>query len=143
MDAKASAFQLKEYKIQKMVINAPGENVTPETTTLLYFANCDVTRSDHGWTGNIAIGLKIAPKDEADTTLLETVIVGTFMDGSDDTPENKERFEKLLKLSGATTLIPIARAAACSAVSIMGYHGKLIIPNINVYTLNWNEQQSE
>ena len=141
-DAMAS-FQMKEYKIIKLYLDNPLADFSEECTNLLYIAGYKTTYENDEWVGFIHLGFKLEsaePQDEGEGTaklLYEAVIAGSFAEKGPDSPEAKTAFERKLKLNGATTLIPLLRAALASAGALMGFPDSYKIPNINVFGLKW------
>lgn len=138
-----ASFQMKEYKIVKLCLDNPMADFPEDCANLLYFAGYKTVYSNEEWGGFVQLGFKLEssePQDEGEGTaklLYEAVIVGSFAEKGPDSPEAKTAFERKLTLNGATTLIPLLRAALASAGALMGFPDTYKIPNINVFGLKW------
>lgn len=138
-----ATFQMKEYKITKLCLDNPLADFSEECTNLFYIAGYKSTYENEEWVGFIHLGFKLesaSPQGEdgeAPRTLFEAIIAGSFAEKGSDSPEAKTAFERKLKLNGATTLIPLLRAALASAGALMGFPDTYKIPNINVFGLKW------
>lgn len=126
-----AAFQMDHYNIAKISIVA--EISQQENLALLYAAKYKVNRSEDRWTGSIVLGFKFA-NAERDREYSEIVICGNFHAAAD---MEQGQFEKMLKVNGAATLIPIMRAAFVSTYALMGLSNIRSIPNVNVLKLKW------
>lgn len=133
-----SSFQLSDYKIQRLYFDKPFVETSEDTSDLSYFAVSRHEYVDGGWSGNVALGFKLC--DNSDNKFFEGVILGEFSD-RECAENNPDEFVKKLRINGASTLIPILRAAACSGGALMGFPGKYTLPNINVFTLEWSEEK--
>lgn len=138
-----ASFQMKEYKITKLCLDNPLADFSEECTNLLYLAGYKSTYENDEWVGFIHLGFKLEStnpqneREDAPKTLFEAIIAGSFVEKGPDSPETKTAFERKLKLNGATTLIPLLRAALASAGALMGFPDTYKIPNINVFGLQW------
>lgn len=136
-----AAFQMTKYKINKLHFDNPLIDFTDDTTELSYFAASHHEYLDDHWEGSIALGFILIPSATSNLPkepFFEAIIFGTFTDGELSPDDGKDAFVKKLRINGASTLIPILRAAACSTSALMGFPGKYTLPNINVFSLEWN-----
>lgn len=140
-----SEFQMREYKIHKLHFDNPFIDLSDDSVELSYFAASKHEYSENRWNGSVAMGFRLTSAEDADEyeqqqTFFEAVIVGDFFANGDQNTENEADFIKKLRINGSSTLIPIVRAAVCSASALMGFPGKYTLPNINVFTLEWNDE---
>lgn len=138
--ADASRFQYRDHKIPKLSITIP-ENFHPdEMQTIAYFANYSINYGNGAWLGTIVLGFQQRTSQEDDAPVLfEIVCIGNFLFQAEKSDQSRAEFIDFLQKSGAATLIPIERAAMLSAGAIAGYPNICVIPNINVYSLQWAE----
>ena len=139
-----SSFQFIRHEIPQIQINIPGDYSDESPLSVQYCAKYRTYHDEGRWTGDVMLAFRkeLSPQDSTEF-LYEIVIVGGFTSRGENTEEDKESFVRYLKTSGATTLIPIARAALVSTSAIMGHPDLCTIPNINVYNLNWTEPEAE
>lgn len=128
-----ASFQMDRYNILK--INIDANIVKYEMPSLLYVARFKIMREEDHWKGNVILAFRFVG-DTEDEVLSDITILGSFH-AVDDI--DRVQFEKMLKINGASTLIPIARAAFVSTYALMGFAPMRSIPNINVMKLNWSE----
>ena len=144
-----ATFQMKGYHMKKLLLDNPLADLSEDKVELQYFAHYRYSHNEEQWNGLIGLGFRVVQMANNENTndnqplFMESIIEGEFSMNSENTPENEETFSKRLRINGASTLIPIMRAAVCSTSSLMGYPGKYSIPNINVYSLSWTCDNSE
>ena len=139
-----SGFQLVNHHIERLHLDSIGANNDLEKLSLGYFADYHYTKKDDGWSGEVVLGFrKDMPTNEQSKCLYEIVIKGNFKAQEDNMIQSDEAFVKYLRLNGATTLIPIARAALISTAALTGNSasGLYSLPNINVHDLHWQRDQ--
>ena len=137
-----SPFQVEEYHIVR--IHADMSIVTePVKIESQYYAQASSEYSDGKWRGDVGIGFRYIKTEDEQGIIAEIVINGKFSMAGQNDDIGKEMFENRLKINGASTLIPIARAALASTSAIMGYPNKLTLPNINVKSMKWKEAEEE
>ena len=140
-----SDFQMQDYCIKKLTYEYIPNLTENAQVPLEYYAHATHECLDGVFNGNVFLGfravLKEQPsKDQAhDITLYEVVIQGSFSMPAADQPDAEKRFVKMMKINGAASLIPIARAALVSASSVMHIPKAFPLPNINVYELVWKD----
>lgn len=139
-----SSFQLVDYKIQKLFFDNPFADLSGDSSNLSYFAVSSKEYTDGHWEGSVALGFKTSiNSDDSENILFEGVILGEFSDPGCTDSISGDEFVTKLRINGSSTLIPILRAAACSGSALMGFPGKYTLPNINVFTLEWNDNSFE
>lgn len=144
-----ATFQMKGYRILKLLLDNPLIDFSEEDVGISYFAQYKYEKIEDCWSGAVLLGFRLVNVQEGEDPaedeppFMEAIIEGNF---SDSVVSNEGDFEKRLKINGASTLIPIIRAAICSASALMGFPGKFSIPNINVFSLEWicvNSKEAE
>jgi len=134
-----SSFQLKQHQIDKILVQSTNRDLDGHQLRLDYFANYRLEDDETLWSGVVALGFRYSFMEEQDRfDLFEIVIIGQFTMEKNDACMTSDDFIKRLKINGASTLIPIARAvlqATASMTERSEYHR---LPNINVYELAWN-----
>ena len=141
-----SDFQIEEYHTKRLHADVISIS-KPINIELQYFATCSSEYLNGQWRGEVRLGFRQLPEGTDDTSIeasiYEVIIDGKFSMRGDNNDEDREQFTKRLKINGASTLIPIARAAMASTTAIMGYPNKLLIPNISVGSIKWKDENVE
>lgn len=138
MDA-TSTFQFVGHKVVKLLVQVPiGYNQNEKPNSINYYASYDVEYQTDRWVGSVTIGFHQKSREGDDSDVLfEVIVTGRFVYPSNNTEEAKNEVVNFLKTSGAATVVPLARAAVASAGALCGSQNVCIVPNINVYQLNW------
>lgn len=136
-----SLFQIEEYHIIKLGIDTSVIAEATEVETQ-YFAQFTCKYSEGIWRGEVLLAFRRVPSSNDEIVISEVIIEGKFTMAGEDTDEGKEQFEKRLRINGASTLIPIARAGLSSTAAVMGYANKFNIPNINVINMQWKSPEA-
>lgn len=89
--------------------------------------------------GTIRCKFKLSASDlneENTYAIIEGVAVGVFtVDGSTDTDE----FEKMLRINGMVTMLPMLRSSIFNVANTLTIRAPMIIPNVNVTAIQWND----
>ena len=135
-----SGFQFLGHHIEKIHLENPGVKINADELNLGYFANYRYAPKEDGWLGEIALAFRRdMPKDSQPKCVYEIIITGSFEAQKDQIIQNDEDFVKRLKVNGAATLIPLARAVLTATAAMTGRPELYALPNINVFELQWSE----
>ena len=134
-----SEFQVEEYHIVKLHADMTIIAKPVEVELQYYASYSSEYGSDGKWKGEIGIGFRHVPVDNEQAIVSEVALNGKFSMLGEDSDEGRETFEKRLRINGASTLIPIARAALTSVSAIMGYPNKITLPNLSVMAMKWKK----
>ena len=140
-----SDFQMQDYCIKKLTYEYIPSLTENAQVPLEYYAHTTHECREGAFHGNVSLGFRATLKEQSmkdlahDITLYEVVIQGSFSMPAADQPDAEKRFVEMMKVNGAASLIPIARAALVSASSVMHIPKAFYLPNINVFELAWKE----
>ena len=139
-----SGFQMNEYHVEKIYLENPGMKISGDDLGLDYFADSRFSVQDNGWTGDVALGFRrgMTNGDNA-KVVYEIIITGSFTAPKDDVIQNENDFEQRLRINGAASLVPIARAVLTATAAMTGRHEFYSLPNINVFQLKWRGDEQE
>ena len=133
-----STFQFAGHKVVKLLVEIPIGYDNEKSSLLNYYASYDTEYQSDKWAGSVIIGFRQCNKEgKKPDVIYEVVVVGRFIYVGSDSEDTKREFIDFLKTSGAATVIPLARSAIASASALCGSPNVCIVPNINVYQLNW------
>lgn len=135
-----SGFQFVTHHIEKIHLENPGVKVNLDVMNLGYFAKYRYEHMDNGWVGEIALAFRRElPGPDKPKCLFEIIITGKFEAQRDEMIPSDEDFVKRLKINGAATLIPLARAVLTATAAMTGRSELYSLPNLNVFELAWRE----
>lgn len=138
-----SGFQFLGHRIERLHLENIDNKKDMEELSLRYFANYRYRKKDGGWFGELELAFRRdLPNDDKTKCAYEIVILGSFEAPKDELIQTDEDFVKRLKVNGAATIIPIARAILTATASMICGSGLYTLPNINVFNLQWREGSS-
>lgn len=138
-----AGFQMVDHHIEKIYLENPGVKATSEDMSLEYFADCRCTENDGGWAGEIALAFRRNVRTHGDVkTVYEIVITGRFTAGKDESIKTGNDFVHRLKINGAASLVPIARAVLTATAAMTGRSELYSLPNINIFELKWRDEET-
>ena len=138
-----SAFQTKSIQVLKLEVNNAA--VSPIDVNDL---DTDLTgeyilgHQETFWFGVITMNYYAKMKDANPQFLFEMTMGATFCFDAENTQDNKDRFERLLKLNGAAALLLAMRTRVLSVSVALGIP-QLIVPNINLKEFDLKNSSDE
>ena len=72
---------------------------------------------------------------------VEIGIVGLFIYKAENSEDQQDSFEKLLRLNGTVSLLGILRGIVAAATSSLGFRPGIIVPSVNLNKLVWDKPE--
>lgn len=138
MSDMISPFQMKKNRVVSFEFKQEEENGKSGNRKVSFGADyeiSDITEADGVLHSELHLLIHMAGRSDLDAELfqLQLDMMGVFE--GDSGQIDKERFLKMLKVNGLSTLMQLSRAYVTAATALSGFVNPINFPMINVYEL--------
>ena len=136
-----SPFQMRQLQILHIEIeNTRTDIIDPEKLQTELLGDVMIHHDGERWSGLLTMDFKATDKRdiERDRFNFTMTIGAAFTYSAENTPEEKARFDTLLKLNGATTLLIALRGRVLTSCAALGMP-QLLVPSIKLREFEWTD----
>lgn len=131
-----SDFQMVDYSVLKFVYDIENPHVEMSSYNFQLKNKIHIQEDERkGSITSLVTAVGSSDIDDESTVKIQLLFAALFRAASETDANN---FSKMLSLNGMATIIPIIRSTLLTASSVLGIKGKVILPNIDVTKLEWN-----
>lgn len=133
-----SDFQLLDYAVLNFGYN--NKNPNEDSSKFDFQLKNHIHIQDDERKGTIVtrITAKSSTDSVDDQVGISMLFAAIFHAGKNS---DKDAFQKMLQLNGMATIIPIIRSIIATASTTLGFGGKVILPNIDITKLDWDNEE--